>query len=209
LKICISTQTNPNDNLSVDKFSRPVANEFLIRSFNKGLAMAPRTVDNLGPEASQSYAERKEAYDATYIREAPTIPDKTRIEVTTPSFTPELDELLKLQPSGITWASIPPPRGYYQQRNRLFTSQLIPSMGSQDKQESQTQKILAKIKSMTEHKTHEEKGVRNKRQQYEQELSLEEEEKEKKILTTLLEKITSLDKLILEVNSRRGQYHKG
>ncbi len=169
-----------------------------------------RTVDNLGPEASQIYAERKEAYDDTYIKESPTIPDKTRIEVTTPSFTPELDELFNLQPSGITWASIPPPRGYYQQRNRLFTSQLIPSMGSEDKQESQTQKILAKIKSMTEQKTLDVKGGgQNKRQQYEQERSLEEEEKEKKILTTLLEKITSLDKLIIEINSRRTQYQKG
>lgn len=171
--------------------------------------MAPRTVDNLGPEASQIYAERKEAYDASHIKEAPTIPDKTRIEVTSPSFTPELDELLKSQPSSITWASIPPPRGYYQQRNRLFTSQLIPSMGSEDKQESQTQKILAKIKSMTEQKTLDEKGVQNKRQQYEQERSLEEEEKEKKVLTALLEKITHLDKLIIEINSRRTQYQKG
>ena len=173
--------------------------------------MAPRTIDNLGPEASQTYAERKEAFDDTLIKESqsPSLSTKTRIEVTTPSFTAELDTLLNSQPSGITWASLPPPRGYYEQRNKLFTTQLIPSIGSEERRESQMQKILTKIKSTTEQRTLKQKELKSKREQYEQERLLEEEENEKNVLTSLLEKITQFDKQIIEINSRRTQYQKG
>jgi Skp family chaperone for outer membrane proteins len=82
-------------------------------------------------------------------------------------------------------------------------------MGSEDKKDSQTQKILAKLKSMAEQKVERDKEQKDKRQQYEEERALEEEEKEKKILTSLLNTITLFDKLIIEINSRRSQYQKG
>ncbi len=77
-------------------------------------------------------------------------------------------------------------------------------MGSEDKKESQALKILAKLRTITE-----EREGKDKRQQYEEKRALEEEEKEKKVLTSLFNTIALFDKLIIEINSRRSQYQKG
>ncbi len=171
--------------------------------------MPPRTIDNLGVEVSTRYAEDKRTLDETLIKEARAIPVQTEIEVTTPFFPSEVDALLHFQSTGLTWASFVPPVRYFEQRKRLFTYQLIPSMGSEDKKESQTLRILAKLRSMEEERIEKEKEEKDKRHQYEEERVLEEEEKEKKILTSLLDIIALFDKLIIEINSRRSQYQKG
>jgi hypothetical protein len=186
-----------------------MANERLSTFFKSGANMPPRTIDNLGVEVSTRYAEDQRLHDENFIKEARGIPAQTEIEVTTPYFPAEMEEFLHLQPTGVTWASFIPPFHYFEQRKRLFTYQLIPSMGSEDKKDSQTQKILAKLKSMAEQKVERDKEQKDKRQQYEEECALEEEEKEKKILTSLLNTITLFDKLIIEINSRRSQYQKG
>lgn len=170
--------------------------------------MPPRTIDNLGVEVSTRYAEDKQALDETLIKEARAIPVQTEIEVTTPFFPSEVEALLRFQPTGLTWATFSPPAQYFEQKKRLFTFQLIPSMGSEDKKESQALKILAKLRSMADERQ-KEKGEKDKRQQYEEERAMEEEEREKKILTSLLNTIALFDKLIIEINSRRSQYQKG
>ncbi|MBS0603862.1 MAG: DUF5399 family protein [Verrucomicrobia bacterium] len=171
--------------------------------------MPPRTIDNLGVEVSTRYAEDKKILDETFIKESRAIPSQTQIDVTTPFVSEELESLLHLQPTGITWASFIPPSKYFEQRKLLFTFQLIPSMGSEDKKESQALKILAKLKSLAEKRVEREKEHQDKKQRYEDERALEEEEKEKKILTSLLDTIALFDKLIVEINSRRSQYQKG
>ncbi len=72
--------------------------------------MPPRTIDNLGVEVSTRYAEDKKVYDESLIKEARGIPSQTEIEVTAPSFSSEMEELLHAQPAYITWASFLPPR---------------------------------------------------------------------------------------------------
>lgn len=171
--------------------------------------MPPRTIDNLGVEVSTRYAEDKKVYDESLIKEARGIPSQTEIDVFSPSFSSEMDELLQSQRAYISWASFLPPALYYEQRKRLFTYQLIPSMGSEDKKESQAQKILAKLKGMEEERIEADKENKGKKELYDLERSLEEEEREKKILTSLLSTIALFDKLIIEINSRRGQYQKG
>lgn len=169
----------------------------------------PRTIDNLGVDVSTRYAEDKEILDETLIKEARAIPAQTEIAVTTPSFPSELESLLPTRATNIAWALFIAPEQYYEQRKRLFTIQLIPSLGSDDKKESQAQKILNKLKSMAEEKEKEEEQKQDKRKRYEQERILEEKEREKKILTSLLDTISLFDKLIIDINSRRSQYQKG
>jgi hypothetical protein len=166
--------------------------------------MPPRTIDNLGVDVSTRYAEDQKILDKTLIKEARTIPAQAEIEVTIPFFPSELEALLRSTPLQSSWASFIPPAMYFEQRKRLFTFQSIPSLGSEDKKESQTQKILAKLQLLEEKQ--EEKDQKKKR---EQQHSLEEEEREKKILTVLLQTIANLDKLIIDINSRRSQYQKG
>lgn len=166
--------------------------------------MPPRTIDNLGMDVSTRYAEDQQHLDVGLIKEAHAIPVRTQIEVTTPGTPSEIDALVNAEATHLVWASFYAPSQYFEQRKRLFTHLLIPSMGSEEKQESQAQKVLAMLLARTEAK--EELG---KKEQYEQQLALEEEEKEKNALTTLLKTISIYDKLIIEINSRRGQYQKG
>lgn len=171
--------------------------------------MPPRTIDNLGVDVSTRYAEDRKTMDESIIKEARGVSVQTEIEVSTPYLPSELDALLHALPTYVTWASFIPPAYYFEQRKRLFTYQLIPSMGSEDKKESQAQKILAKLRSMTEEKTEKDKEEKDKRERYKEERILEEEEKEKKVLTSLLDTIAIYDKLIIDINSRRSQYQKG
>lgn len=172
--------------------------------------MPPRTIDNLGVDVSTRYAEDQKILDQTLVKESRGISIDTGIEVTAPSFSNEVEALLQTQPTNVTWASFIPPAHYFEQRKRLFTHQMIPSMGSEDKQESQAQKILAKLQSMVEKKVEgPQEKEEEKRQKYEEERELEMEEREKKILSSLLNTVTLFDKLIIEINSRRSQYQKG
>ncbi len=170
--------------------------------------MPPRTIDNLGVDVSTRYAEDQKIYDKSLIKEARGIQTQTEIEVTIPFFPSELEALLHISPLQSSWASFIAPELFFEQRKRLFTFQSIPSLGSEDKKESQAQKILAQLQLLEEKhaRGQEEKDQKKKRQQ---ELALQEEEKEKKILTVLLQTIATLDKLIVDINSRRSQYQKG
>jgi hypothetical protein len=186
----------------------PKIDEALARgqSLTPGVCMPPRTIDNLGVEVSTRYAEDKQILDETLVKESRSIPMQTEIMVTAPSFSSEMEALLHGQLTHITWASFIAPAYYFEQRKRLFTYQLIPSMGSDDKKESQALKILSKLHSLSDEYDQEKK---DKRQQYEEEKALEEGEREKKILTSLLNTIAFFDKLIIEINSRKSQYQKG
>ncbi len=166
--------------------------------------MPPLTIDNLGSDASNRYAEDQKAFEPGLIREAHAIPVETQIEVTTPGFPSELEALLQAAPTHLVWASFSPPGQYFEQKKRLFTYLLIPSMGSEEKQESQSQKILSMLLSKVE-----EKGEMDKRGQYLAQQEQEQQEKEKNTLTSLLKTIAVFDKLMIDINSRRGQYQKG
>ena len=141
--------------------------------------MPTRTIDNLGPDASIRYANDQANLDKSFSKEAIGIPTQTEIDVSAPYFPEELDAALHIKPTGITWASFSPPNQYFEQRKRLFTFQWIPSMGSDDRQESQAHKILAKLTS-EELKTKEDIGNKGPRELYEETILLEEETKRKK-----------------------------
>jgi hypothetical protein len=168
--------------------------------------MPPRTIDNLGIEVSTRYAEDLKELDQKLLVEAQGIQEQTEIEITYPFFLTELEILLEPQKQQ-TWATFTPPKGYFEQKKRFFMFQLIPSLGSEEKHETQTQKIISL-------KTFSRKKRGNQQQEEEQgsdhsDREKEYHEKEKKILVSVLQTIMHLDKEIQEINARRGQYHKG
>ncbi|HKZ00551.1 MAG TPA: DUF5399 family protein [Rhabdochlamydiaceae bacterium] len=172
--------------------------------------MPPRTIDNLGVEVSTRYAQDQKQLDQKLIKESRGISTQTEIDVTTPSFASELDILLELQGRTLSWADFYAPTKYNEQKKRLFTYQTVPSLGTEDKKESQAQKILAKIKTMTEKREKEkDKERKGKQRKWEEDREIEEEEKEKETLIALFHLVATLDKFIIDINSRRGQYQKG
>lgn len=171
----------------------------------------PRTIDNLGMESSSRYAEDQKRYDASLAKEAAAIPLRTEIDVTSPAFSSEWEKIFGLDTRTILWADFHPPAKYHEQKKRLFTFQIIPSLGSEEKNEAQTEKVSALIPLLEEKFEKREDKERKKAFTYawEEEREKEDEKKEKAILLRLLHCISNLDKHLIEVNSRRGQYQKG
>jgi hypothetical protein len=166
--------------------------------------MPPRTIDNLGLDASSRYAEDKQYLDEKIVKESRTVSTQTEIDVTLPSFPRELDLLFEMQKCNVFWAAFAPPAKYAEQKKRLFTHQIIPSLGSEDKKERLLQKIRSKIQAKKEREEKDEK-----RYQWEEQREREEEEKERNMLVALVECIAGLEKVLVEINSRRRQYQKG
>ena len=154
-----------------------------------------RTIDNLGVEISTRYAEDQELFDEALIKEARMIPSQTKVAVTLPTSPSEFETLFDLGKGRISWAGFLAPPNYYAYRRRLFSEQIIPQLGHPDMQEAQ----LARIEAITEEEKKKETPPHME----------EEVEKEKKILSKLLEIVHIFDQLLIDINSRRSQYQKG
>jgi len=158
-----------------------------------------RTIDNLGVDISNRYAEDQEIFDETLTKEARTIPNQTRILATYPSYTSEFDTLFDLGMRNIHWALFLAPPNYYSSRRKLFAEQLAPDLGSLDMQDAQIEKVEA----------YGEQEKERRRQNHASPKEEEEIELEKKILLTLLQKIHHYDQELVDINSRRSQYQRG
>jgi Family of unknown function (DUF5399) len=146
--------------------------------------MPPRTIDNYPIEVSTRYAEDQKILDKAITEEASRIPARTKIEVTQPVFPSELEMLVGMQTREHTIALFSPPELFFSQRKPLFTSQVCPSLGSEEIKEATMEKIQ---RIQDEEKT----------------------EKQKKSLFTLLETLNLLDKMIIYVNNERTRTQKG
>ena len=154
-----------------------------------------RTIDNLGLETSTRYAQDREVFDESLIKEAIFIPSQTKIAVTLPSYPSEFDMLFGLGETGALWASFYAPPNYYAYRRRLFAEQIIPELGTPDMQDTQIERIeeVGDEEKKKKENPHEEEDV----------------EKEKQILLKLLNNLQIFDQLHIDINSRRAQYQKG
>jgi len=173
--------------------------------------MPPRTIDNLGIDVSTRYAQDQKHLDDKLLKDARGISQQTLVDVTIPSYASEFDALFGLSKRNLPWADFQAPNRFNEQKKRLFTHQIIPSLGTAEKKESQAQKIIAKVQSqMAKGQTDKDKeGLKDPKKKFSEQREEQELTKEKKILIKLLDCIIYLDKDIGSVNSRRMQYQKG
>ncbi|WP_420421263.1 DUF5399 family protein [Simkania sp.] len=169
----------------------------------------PRTIDNLGVETSVRWATDQELLDKSIIHEAPRISQQTVVDVHAPFYTSEFDLIFQTKQRHQQWAAFFAPPGYTTQKMRIFTYQIIPSLGTEEFQQAQMQKIkercdLNKMKRKENKSADQAAGYA-----WEDERDEEEEQKESKTLLDLLEYIHGLDSLLSAINARRSQYSKG
>jgi DNA-binding transcriptional regulator GbsR (MarR family) len=154
-----------------------------------------KTIDNLGVDISTRYAEDRELFDESFIRDARTVTVQTSITSTLPAHLPEFDLLFDLTQRKATWATFLAPPHYYATRRRLFAEQVIPEIGTPDKQETQ----LLRVEAVGD----------EEKKRHTLPTEVEQVEQEKQTLLKLLNKLHNIDELLIAINSRRDQYQKG
>ncbi len=162
------------------------------------MTVKSRTIDNLGIETSSRYARDQAQLDTKLIDESRFIPLKTEVSVVKPYLPTEFEEYFSAGTLTL-WASFEPPPEYYTYAKPLFSYQLIPSLGSYEKQEADEDKLEALEDTLN--KSFQE-GKRDQQQQ-------KEDERERKTLLNLLKTIGKLDRTLGMINSRRNQYQRG
>ena len=111
------------------------------------MTVKSRTIDNLGPDASVRYAQDKELLDARFLEEAKWLGQKLEISVTAPYVPSEFDQLFSSERLNL-WAVFGAPPNYGIQTRTLFSYQLIPSLGTYEKQEADLEKLHSLQNSM-------------------------------------------------------------
>lgn len=166
--------------------------------------MPPRTIDNLGIDISTRYARDQNELDTSLIKEAGKVSEQAQIDVSFPSFTSEWEAMFEMGNRTLPWADFHAPEKYSEQKKRLFTHNIFPGMGDENKKEA----IMLRVSTFTFTQEEGDKE-KEKKMAWEEEKEKEDEEKEKKTILALLNTIQLLDKLLVDVNARRGQYQRG
>lgn len=168
------------------------------------MSTQPKTVDNLGVDLSAQYARGQKNIDPKLLRESRSVPIHTQVTTTEPSFQSHVEELLAFNKKNISFAKFNAPKGFHSHQMAIFTYQIVPSMGSFEKQEVNRDKLDA----MKEEERKKEQQEDDDNEERKRELASEELQ-EIAIVTKMLKKMGLLDKYLSMINSRREQYHKG
>jgi hypothetical protein len=155
-----------------------------------------KTIDFLGSEIHSRYAKDLEALDLSLIQESETVTAKTQVISNVPSYVPEYEALFGLQ-INTPLAFFSAPLDYISHAKNLFSFLLIPSLGSMEKLQRESEIIKVFDKQKENKKKKEDKEEQEKK------------EKERKTLVNLLNCIKKLNTDLALINALRSQYHKG
>ncbi len=171
----------------------------------------PRTVDNLGPEVSARYAEDQSLLDKKILTEASAVRRQAEIDVTTRFFRSEFDIELGTDQRNQFWGQFSAPPGYAEQKKRIFVEQIIPSLGSPDKKEMQLLRIVEMAEMAKKRKEIAEADAKAGKRAlaWEEVREFEAVDREKGILDHFFKRVEDLERVLIDINSRRGQYQKG
>ena len=134
---------------------------------------------------------------------------KQRSMFTPPFFKSEFDLIFETKQRHQQWAAFSPPPGYSTQRMRIFLHQVIPSLGTEEFQQTQMQKIQDRREANKKKRKEKKEAGIAPEYAWEDEREEEEERKESKMLLELMDYVKELDKLLGAINARRSQYSKG
>jgi hypothetical protein len=159
-------------------------------------------------ETSVRYAQ-DQAVDVRFLDDSKLLPKKLEISVTTPYVPSEFDQLFSSDRLN-QWAFFTAPPNFGTQARTLFSYQLIPSLGTYEKQEADIEKLMALQNVLINSRRPKDEG-RSKKQpkQQQEDQDQEGEETERQTLLALFKCIEMLDRTLTFINSRRNQYQRG
>ncbi len=150
----------------------------------------PKTVSNLPLDVSIRWAEDQKILEESQpiIRDSTMAATNAQTEVILPSQRSEIDVLFGLAKLHPSWATFQKPPGFMFIRRRIFRSQLVPFLGSDEQQDA----MITRIQN-----THgDEKDTADW-------------EDEKGRLLKLLQLMQVLNKDLIDITTRCKQYQKG
>ena len=165
--------------------------------------MPPRTIDNLGPENYNRYAEDQALFDKSFVTEPGKVAAQAAMDITRPAFRSQFRLLFGISFLHPQWATFTPPRLGLGRQKLLFTSQVLPFMGTTDKKEAQKERIESRPKEEKE------KEEKKRRPQWQQDKEEHDEEREKNILLDLFSCLESLNTDMMAILTKMRQFQKG
>lgn len=150
----------------------------------------PKTVSNLPLDVSIRWAEDQKILEDSkpIIRDSMMAAMNAQTEVILPANQSEIETLFGLSRLHPSWATFQKPPGFFFLRRRIFRSQLVPFLGSDEQQDSMITRI---------------EGTKGDDQ------DSDEWEEEKKRLLKLLQVMQLLNKDLIDITTRCKQYQKG
>ena len=150
----------------------------------------PKTVSNLPLDVSIRWAEDQKILEESkpIIRDSTMASNAASTEVILPANQSEIEVLFGLSKLHPAWATFQKPPGFFFLRRRIFRSQLVPFLGSDEQQDSMMTRI---------------QGTKGDDQDHEQ------WEEEKKRLVAMLKLMQLLNKDLIDITTRCKQYQKG
>jgi hypothetical protein len=150
----------------------------------------PKTVSNLPLDVSIRWAKDQELLIQTQpmTQDADSIAKHAVSDVNLPTSQSQVEALLGLYSRNPTWAAFQMPKGFIGQRRRLFTSQLVGFLGSDEQQDT----LITRIQGASG-----------------QEQDKDEWDQEKNLLLQVLKLMSVLNKDLIDIVSRCKQYQKG
>jgi hypothetical protein len=150
----------------------------------------PKTVSNLPLDVSIRWAKDQEILTQTQplTQDADSIAKHAVSDVNLPTSQSQVEALLGLYTRNPTWAAFQMPKGFVTQRRRLFTSQLVGFLGSDEQQDT----LITRIQGAS--------GEEQDKDEWDQ---------EKNLLLQVLRLMSMLNKDLIDIVSRCKQYQKG
>lgn len=164
------------------------------------MSVKPRTIDNLGVEASIQYVDNLKYQDSQLGEVSKFISRKAEIPSVKPYISPETERFFNIGRAA-SWAIFTPPPEYFIYGDTLFSYMIVPSLGSQEEQEAD----LEKLQHLEDYLSKKKKGGKKRESKEDQ----EEEAKQKNALIAMFQCLQKLDKSLSLINARRNQYQRG
>ncbi len=163
--------------------------------------MPPRTIDNLGVENYNRYAEDQALFDRSLITDSAKVFPQAAVDIAMPSFRTQFRLLMGMTALHPQWAAFAAPEMFEGARKNIFTTQLLPFMGSEDKKTDQKERIKKRRKQ--EREKH--RGARSWHGEQEE----RDEESEEQALLMLFTCIERLNADMIEALAKMKQFQKG
>lgn len=88
------------------------------------------TSDPIWMDASRKWAQDQKNIDKSYVADASTVSQGSKVDVYHAEFKSQYEQLFGLRKGKVHWAEFFPPEAFFNLKNRLFTYTLVPSLGT-------------------------------------------------------------------------------